>query len=264
MRQAIILLIMTFLFASGCGPADPSHSQNKPTKKNISVVMDDTRLVEIESALAQIEQLNETVIKQDKTIRRLSQQVEHLTNRLASADFIAPPRHHPIRIVFYDFDQTLPVIHIFHETKGADDVSEKSDQFFVDAFGGGERIERLKKHFERLVEAEVKCSIISYGHTAVIKESLARVGLGDFFAKDAIIGRDSEALKRFKGQKHKVISEEMGSRSISYEEAIFVDDSKKNIDECEADGTCRILHVHERRGLTEKDLVFLETELIKK
>ncbi len=170
----------------------------------------------------------------------------------------------PLRIVFYDFDQTLPVIHIFHETKGADDVSEKNDQFFIDAFGGEERIARLKKHFERLVQAEVKCLIISYGYTAVIKESLARVGLADFFAKDTIIGRNSETLKRFKGQKHKVISEEIGSRSISYEEAIFVDDSKKNIEECEEAGICRILHVHERRGLSEKDLVFLESELIKK
>ena len=170
----------------------------------------------------------------------------------------------PLRIVFYDFDQTLPVIHIFHETKGADDVSEKNDQFFIDAFGGEERIARLKKHFERLVQAEVKCLIISYGYTAVIKESLARVGLADFFAKDTIIGRNSETLKRFKGQKHKVISEVIGSRSISYEEAIFVDDSKKNIEECEEAGICRILHVHERRGLSEKDLVFLESELIKK
>ena len=169
-----------------------------------------------------------------------------------------------LRIVFYDFDQTLPVIHIFHETKGTDDVSEKNDQFFIDAFGGEERIARLKKHFERLVQAEVKCIIISYGYTAVIKESLARVGLVDFFVKDAIIGRDSEALKRFRGQKHKVISEEIGSRSISYEEAIFVDDSKKNIEECEEARICRILHVHQRRGLTEKDLVFLESELIKK
>ena len=41
----------------------------------------------------------------------------------------------PFRIVFYDFDQTLPVIHVFHETKGADDVSGKNDQFFIDAFG---------------------------------------------------------------------------------------------------------------------------------
>ena len=212
MRQTIILLIMTFLFASGCGPSDPLLTQNKPTEKDLPV--------------------------EEKTQK-------------------------PLRIVFYDFDQTLPVIHIFHETKGAEDVSEKSDQFFVDAFGRKERIERLKKHFERLAQAEVKCIIVSYGYTAVIKESLTRVGLIGFFKEGAIFGRDSEALKRFRGKKHKVISEEMDSGSISYEEAIFVDDSKKNIEECEEDGTCRILHVHERRGLTEKDLVFLEKELIK-
>ena len=170
----------------------------------------------------------------------------------------------PLRIVFYDFDQTIPVIHIFKETNGVDDVSEKSDQFFVDAFGGEERIARLKKHFERLARAEVKCSIVSYGYTAVIKESLTRVGLIDFFNEGAIIGRDSEALKRFRGAKHKAISEEMGSGSISYEEAIFVDDSKDNIEKCVEAGTCRTLHVHERRGLTEKNLVFLESELIKK
>ena len=213
MRQTVFPLIMTFLFASGCGPSDPPSSQEKPTKKDLSV--------------------------EEKTQK-------------------------PLRIVFYDFDQTLPVIHIFHETKGADDVSDKSDQFFVDAFGGEERIERLKKHFERLAQAEVKCSIVSYGYTAVIKESLTRVGLIDFFKEEAIFGRDSEALKRFKGKKHMVISKEMRSGSISYEEAIFVDDSKKNIDKCEEDGTCQTLHVHERRGLTEKDLVFLENEFMKK
>ena len=170
----------------------------------------------------------------------------------------------PLRIVFYDFDQTIPVIHIFKETAGADDVSKKSDQFFVDAFGGEERIARLKKHFERLAQAEVKCSIVSYGYTAVIKESLTRVGLIGFFIEGTIIGRDSEALKRFRGAKHKVISEEMGSGNIGHEEAIFVDDSRENIEKCVEAGTCRTLHVHERRGLTEKDLVFLENELMKK
>ena len=169
----------------------------------------------------------------------------------------------PFQIVFYDFDQTLPVIHIFHETEGVEDVSGKNDQFFIDAFGGKERIDRLKKHFERLAKAEVKCVIVSYSYTAVIKESLARVGLIGFFEKEAIFGRDSEALIRMKGQKYKVISEEMDSQSISYEEALFVDDSKKNIDECEKNRTCRILHVYERRGLTEKDLVFLEGGLKK-
>ena len=207
------MLIMTLLFASGCGPYDPPPSLNKPTKKNLPVEKENQK---------------------------------HL------------------RIVFYDFDQTLPVMHIFKETAGADDVSKKSDQFFVDAFGGEERIARLKKHFERLAQAEVKCSIVSYGYSAVIKESLTRVGLIDFFSEDAIFGRDSEVLQRFSGAKHKVISEEMGSGNIGNEEAIFVDDSKENIEKCAEAGTCRTLHVHERRGLIEKDLVFLENELMKK
>ena len=47
-------------------------------------------LVKIESSLAHMEQLtkalNETVIEQDKTIRRLSQQVEQLTESLADTD----------------------------------------------------------------------------------------------------------------------------------------------------------------------------------
>ncbi len=213
MRQAVILLIMTFLFASGCRPTDPPSSQNIPIKENLSV---------------------------EEKIQK------------------------PLRIVFYDFDQTIPVIHIFKETNGAGDVSEKSDQFFVDAFGGEERIARLKKHFERLARAEVRCFIVSYGHTAVIKESLTRVGLIDFFKEGTVIGRDSEALKRFRGAKHKVISEEMVSGNIGHEEAIFVDDSKENIEKCVEAGTCRTFHVHERRGLTEKNLEFLENELIKK
>lgn len=212
MRQAIILLTLTFLFAGGCGPADPLGTQAEPTKKDLPV--------------------------EEKTQK-------------------------PLRIVFYDFDQTLSVIHIFHETRGAEDVSGENDQFFLDAFGGEERIDRLKKHFERLAQAEVKCIIVSYGYTAVIKESLTRTGLIGFFKTEAIFGRDSEALTRFKGKKHKVISEEMDSESISYEEAFFVDDSKKNIDECEEAETCRILHVHERRGLTEEDLLFLEGGLKK-
>jgi uncharacterized coiled-coil protein SlyX len=50
---------------------------------------DEKRLVKIESVMAHLEQLtdslNGTVIEQDKAIRRLSQQVEQLTER-ASAD----------------------------------------------------------------------------------------------------------------------------------------------------------------------------------
>ena|GEM_PF-950332 len=54
------------------------------------MALEEKRLVEIESALAHMEQLtetlNETVIEQGKTIRRLSQQVEQLTESLAETD----------------------------------------------------------------------------------------------------------------------------------------------------------------------------------
>ncbi len=54
---------------------------------------EEERFVKIESSLAHMEKmaetLNETVIEQDKIIRRLSQQVEQLTNRLASDDMNA-------------------------------------------------------------------------------------------------------------------------------------------------------------------------------
>ncbi len=54
------------------------------------MAVEEKRLVKIESALAHMEQLteslNETVIEQDKTIRRHSQQVEQLTENLADTD----------------------------------------------------------------------------------------------------------------------------------------------------------------------------------
>ena len=54
------------------------------------MALEEKRLVEIESVLAHMEKLteslNETVIEQDKTIRRLSQQVEQLSEHLADTD----------------------------------------------------------------------------------------------------------------------------------------------------------------------------------
>ena len=212
MKKDVLLLVMAFLFASGCGTDDPPVINGKPTKK---------------------------------------------------AALKGEANQHALRIVFYDFDQTIPAIDIFQETGGADDVSNKSDQFFVNAFGGEERVTRLKRHFVRLTQTDVKFSIVSYGYTAVIKESLERVGLIDFFEIDAIYGRDSEVMRRFRGAKHEVISEEMRLRHISYEEAIFVDDDQENIKACAEAKTCRTLHVDEEGGLTEENMVFLEAGLKK-
>ena len=53
----------------------------------------DERLVKIESALAHLEQLteslNETIIDQSKSLRRLTQQMDQLTDRMAAEDMKA-------------------------------------------------------------------------------------------------------------------------------------------------------------------------------
>ena len=65
---------------------------------------DEKRLVKIESVMAHLEQLtdslNETVIEQNKTIRRLAQQVDQLTEQVSAEnmketkDNVTKPPHY--------------------------------------------------------------------------------------------------------------------------------------------------------------------------
>ena len=59
----------------------------------------DERLVKIESSLAHLEQLaeslNETVAGQDKALRRLTQQMDQLTDRMAAETVKAAKDHNP-------------------------------------------------------------------------------------------------------------------------------------------------------------------------
>lgn len=163
-----------------------------------------------------------------------------------------------VQMVVYDFDQTLPVIHVFHKTRGAREVSQLDDAFFVEAFGGPERISRLKKHFGKLSKNGTTCLIVSYGFTDVIKESLERVGLADYFDNANIHGRDSASLTRHRGAKHKLIAEEMSKRNFSKDQVIFADDDLRNIEACIEAKICRTMHVAKRSGLTELQLDTLE------
>ena len=57
------------------------------------MTLETNRLVKIESALAHLENLtetlNETIITQDKTIRRLTQQVEHMNDAIQAKEMDA-------------------------------------------------------------------------------------------------------------------------------------------------------------------------------
>ena len=161
-------------------------------------------------------------------------------------------------MVVYDFDETIASIHIFHTTHGASDVSEYDDQFFVDAIGGKERIAQLQGHFDRLKLSGIDLLIISHGWAAVIRESLERVWLGDFFGKDSIFGNDSELMVENRSEKGLVIREQMRLRHQSFDRVIFVDDDRGNVDFCENEGICQTLHIDHERGMTEDDMGVIE------
>ena len=161
-------------------------------------------------------------------------------------------------MVVYDFDETIASIHIFHTTYGASDVSEYEDQFFMDAFGGEERIAQLQGHFGRLKLSGIELLIVSHGWTAVIRESLERVWLGDLFGEDSIFGNDSELMVENRSEKGLIVREQMRLRQQSFDQVIFVDDDKGNIDFCENEEICQMLHIDHESGMTVDDMGVIE------
>lgn len=161
-------------------------------------------------------------------------------------------------MVFYDFDDTIAVTDVFRATHGAMDVTGYDDQFFVDAFGDNKRIAQLEWHFDRLKVRGVKISIISFGWNAVIRESLERVGLGDFFGEDLIFGNDSKLMLEREGIKGEVIREQIRLHQYSFDRVVFVDDNKENVGFCEKEKICQTLHVNHEGGMNEKDLKTIE------
>ena len=158
-------------------------------------------------------------------------------------------------MVIYDFDQTIPSSHIFEATGGAAEVEGFEDVFFEDAFGGENRILQLWAHFNRLNQRGVELLILSNGWSAVIKESLDRVGLSEFFANENIFGNDSELMAQNCGVKQHAILELMRDRNLQFEQVLFVDDDWMNIVQCKE---CRTLHVESEAGISEKELKAIE------
>ena len=161
-------------------------------------------------------------------------------------------------MIIYDFDQTIPSSHIFETTGGAADVSGFEDVFFEDAFGGEDRILQLWAHFNRLNHRKVEMLILSNGWSAVIKESLDRVGLSEFFANENIFGNDSKLMIQNRRVKQRAIQELMRDRSFQFEQVLFVDDDWMNIVQCKSNETCRTLYVESEAGISEDEMKAIE------
>ena len=175
-----------------------------------------------------------------------------------------------VKLVIYDFDQTITSIHLYHElNEHAMDqqvaLSKLSDQRLLQIFGGNGRLKAVREHFSKLKEHQIEVAIVSYGYVGVIKAALKRMKLFDsYFAESVIIGTDSKELDIAKGSKAQCILNVFGG-NLKSEQIIFVDDDQHNIAEAEQyeiDGqTVRVCHtvlVYPRSGMNKKQMKNIE------
>merc|ERR1712228_868078 len=57
-----------------------------------------------------------------------------------------------IKLILYDFDQTITTVHLYKELKGKDIDLDMSNERLIEIFGGNERLTKLQKHFQVLVD----------------------------------------------------------------------------------------------------------------
>lgn len=168
------------------------------------------------------------------------------------------------KVVVYDFDQTITVIHLYHELngRGVDQkqvLSKMTDKRLKQIFGGKARIEALHRHFGALKANGVELAIISFGFVGVIKAALQRMGLFDaYFAESVIIGTDSVELDKAKGSKAVCIDNVFKSNGLKSEHIIFVDDDPYNVMDADESGVCRTVSIDPRKGMNQKHMKRIE------
>lgn len=110
-----------------------------------------------------------------------------------------------IKLIVYDFDQTITKSHLYHELNGGrlHALKKLSNKQLIRIFGGEERINRLDEHFRR-VSSSATIAILSFGYCDVIRKALQRMTL-PHFEQCKVIGNDSKALSTAGGCKAKCI-----------------------------------------------------------
>ena len=123
-----------------------------------------------------------------------------------------------VRLVIYDFDQTITTGHLYRELHGGrlKSLAKLSDDKLISLFGGKERISYLDDHFKSLCAAQIEIGILSFGWSDVIERALERMELGRYFEGKLIIGRDSDELVRFNKDKGRTIAHLMKRRKLEH------------------------------------------------
>eukprot|EP00485_Elphidium_margaritaceum_P007573 CAMPEP_0202692060 /NCGR_PEP_ID=MMETSP1385-20130828/6547_1 /ASSEMBLY_ACC=CAM_ASM_000861 /TAXON_ID=933848 /ORGANISM="Elphidium margaritaceum" /LENGTH=206 /DNA_ID=CAMNT_0049347533 /DNA_START=38 /DNA_END=658 /DNA_ORIENTATION=- len=168
-----------------------------------------------------------------------------------------------VKLVIYDFDQTITTIHLYHELNYAGTDQLKSlkkmkDKRLIEIFGGKDRIKALNGHFSTLMSNGVDIGIISYGYVDVIKQALTRMDLFKYFDGAPIIGTDSAELDDVFGSKAQCIVNQFQKESPNYtpKQIAFVDDDSTNISE--AKEFCQTVLIQPRKGMNNDHMATIE------
>eukprot|EP00484_Ammonia_sp_Unknown_P016131 CAMPEP_0197056504 /NCGR_PEP_ID=MMETSP1384-20130603/85688_1 /TAXON_ID=29189 /ORGANISM="Ammonia sp." /LENGTH=201 /DNA_ID=CAMNT_0042490525 /DNA_START=30 /DNA_END=635 /DNA_ORIENTATION=+ len=171
-----------------------------------------------------------------------------------------------VKLVIYDFDQTITCVHLYYELSQGDgeqldELKKMDDKRLTDIFGGKDRVQALRKHFDALKANKIDLGIISYGYGDVIKQALVRMSLYDkYFEGAPIYGNDSDELEEVNGSKAQCIVKQFQQQAPHYKpnEIIFVDDDGYNINEAinkkKGQPVCQTVWIEKRKGMTHDEM----------
>ena len=193
-----------------------------------------------------------------------------------------------ILVGMYDFDKTM-VVNSFGEAilldycdpncsyescdcTGDDDLtnalknSDDPEALVLETFGAQERLDRVKNHFETLVDAGVDLYIVSTSWYAVpakawanfIFATLEYAGLEQYFPMETILTLDDPGEGEA-ADKGLVIREKLEELDLDASDAIFSDDSEGNfLSAVQGDLSVETLYVQHRTGLSNEALSYIE------
>lgn len=147
-------------------------------------------------------------------------------------------------MLFSDFDCTISQKHVYSHSHGAQLPTFKSKYNINDIkdwFGGEERIEQLKKHYQKLENMGIELVIISYGYSTVINHCLEELGMLELFS--SCHGRDSATLVNVGFNKSGLINSMMFQENCSRECSIFLDDDVNNVEQVKKNEICAYVFV---------------------
>ncbi len=109
-------------------------------------------------------------------------------------------------LVVFDFDCTLTSNHLFHALHGGDGdasrarLAEDPDSFYLEIFGGAERVEMLRAFLRDMKEAGATLRILSFGREAEIEAALEWMDVRVLF--DEVHGSASYTKRGIHGARH--------------------------------------------------------------